>query len=132
MFYQKKKTKNTWMCFLRDCFSCSTGNHPVGLLVHKCDFASARKIGTLYQRCLHSRAIIYLISLKLSFSSVTQSCPTLCDPMNRSMPGLPVHHLLLELAKFMSVKSAMPSNHLVLCHPLLLPSIFPSIGVFSK
>ena len=84
------------MCFLRDCFSCSTGDHPVGLLVHKCDFASARKIGTLYQRCLHSRAIIYLISLKLSFSSVAQLCPTLCNPMDCSMPGFPVHHQLPE------------------------------------
>ena len=33
------------------------------------------------------------------FSSVTQSCPTLCDPMNCSMPGLPVHHLLLEFTQ---------------------------------
>ena len=33
------------------------------------------------------------------FSSVAQSCPTLCDPMNRSMPGLPVHHQLLEFTQ---------------------------------
>ena len=37
-----------------------------------------------------------------------------------------------SLLKLMSIKSAMPSNHLVLCHPLLLPSIFPSIRVFSN
>ena len=35
----------------------------------------------------------------VQFSSVTQSCPTLCDPMNRSTPGFPVHHQLLELAQ---------------------------------
>ena len=59
--------------------------------------------------------------------SVTQSCPTLCDPMNRSTPGLPVHHQLT------SIESAMPSSHLILCHPLLLlPPIPPSIRVFSK
>ena len=149
------------------------------------------------------------------FSSVTQSCLTLCNPMNRSMPGLPVHHQLPEstqthvhsvgdaiqpsqpllspsppapnpsqhqglfqwvnsshevanylielssvqslnhvwlfvtpwtaacqaslsisnfqsLLKLISIKSVMPSNHLLLCPPLLLPSIFPSIRVFSK
>ena len=58
---------------------------------------------------------------------------TLCDPMDRSMPGLPVHHQLQSLLKLMSIESVMPSNHLILCHPLLLlPSIFPSIRVFSN
>ena len=53
--------------------------------------------------------------------------------MNSSTPGLPVLHHLLELHKLMSVESVMPSNHLILCHPLLLlPSIFPSIRVFSN
>ena len=67
------------------------------------------------------------------FSSVAQLCPTLCEPMDRSMPGLPVHHKLPEFAKLMSIESVMPSNHLILCHPLLLlSSIFPSIGVFSN
>ena len=67
------------------------------------------------------------------FSSDAQSCPTLCDLMDCSTPGFPVHHQLLELAKLMSIRSMMPSNHLILCHPLLfLPSIFPSIRVFSN
>ena len=67
------------------------------------------------------------------FSSVTQSCPTLRDPMNHSTPGLPVYHQLLEFTKLMSIESVMPSNHLILCRPLLLlPSIFPSIRVFSN
>ena len=53
--------------------------------------------------------------------------------MNCSTPGLPVHHQLLELLKLMSIESVMPSSHLILCHPLLLlPSIFPSIRVFSN
>ena len=52
--------------------------------------------------------------------------------MNRSTPGLPVHHQLLEFTKLMSIESVMPSNHVILCHPLLLPSIFPSIRVFSN
>ena len=64
---------------------------------------------------------------------VTQLCPTLCDPMACSMPGFPVHHQLLKLVRLMSFKSVMPSNHLTLCHPLLLlSSIFPRIRVFSN
>ena len=67
------------------------------------------------------------------FSCSVQLCPTLCDPMNRSTPGLPVHHQLPSLPKLMSIESVMPSNHLILCRPLrLLPSIFPSIRVFSN
>ena len=51
--------------------------------------------------------------------------------MNRSMPGLPVHHQTRCLPRLMSIESVMPSNHLILCCPLLLPpSICPSIRVF--
>ena len=66
--------------------------------------------------------------------AVAQSCPTLCDPMDGSTPGLPVHHKLpLSLLKLMPIESVMPSSHLILCCPLLLlPSIFPSIRVFSS
>ena len=63
----------------------------------------------------------------LQFSSVTQSCLTHCNPMKRSTPGLPVHH---QLPESMSIELVMPSNHLILCRPLLLlPSSFPSIRV---
>ena len=71
--------------------------------------------------------------MSVQFSSVAQSCPTLCNPMDCSMPGLPVHHQLPELTQLMSIESVRPSNHLILCCPLLLtPSIFPSIRVFAK
>ena len=67
-----------------------------------------------------------------SVSSVAQSRLTLCDPMNHSTPGLPVHHQLLEFT-LMSIESVMPSNCLILCCPLLLPSsIFPNNRVFSN
>ena len=49
---------------------------------------------------------------RIQFSSVAQSCPTLCDPMNRSTPGLPVHHQLPEF-KLTSIESVMPSSHLI-------------------
>ena len=68
----------------------------------------------------------------VQFSSVAQSCPTLSDPMDCS-PGLPFHHQLPELLKFMSIELVMPSHHLILfCLHLFLLSIFPSIRVFSK
>ena len=64
----------------------------------------------------------------IQFSSVSQSCLTLCNPMTCSTPGLPVYHRLPE-----SINSVMASNHLILRHPLLLPpSIIPSIRVFSS
>ena len=65
------------------------------------------------------------------FSSVTQSCPTLCDSMDWSMPGFPVHHQLLKLTQTHVHRVDMPSNHLILCRPLLLqPSVFPASGSF--
>ena len=58
-------------------------------------------------------------------------CPTLCDPINCSRPGLPVHHQLPESTQ--TIESVMPSNHLILCQSLLLLlSIIPRIRVFSN
>ena len=69
------------------------------------------------------------LPVSAQFSSVDQSCLILGNPMDCSMPGLPVHHQL----KLMSIELVMPSNHLILWHPLLLPpSIFLSIMVFSN
>ena len=75
--------------------------------------------------------LITLSSVK--FSSVAQLCPTLCNAMNCSMPG----HLSItnsqSLPKLMFIELVIPSNHLILCRPLLLlPSIFPSMRVFSN
>ena len=54
-------------------------------------------------------------------------------PMDCSTPGFPVLHHLWNLLKLMLIELVMPSNHLILCHPLLLlPSIFPTIRVFSS
>ena len=62
---------------------------------------------------------------------MAKSCPTLCEHMDCSTPGFTVLHYFLEFAQ--SIEWVMPSNHLILCHPLLLlPSIFPSIRVFSS
>ena len=73
-----------------------------------------------------------LQTLKVQFSSVTQSHATLCDPMNCSMPdSLSITNSWNSL-RLMSIESVMPSGHLILCHALLfLPPIPPSIRVFS-
>ena len=68
----------------------------------------------------------------VELSSVTQSCLTLFDPMDCSMPGVPAYYQFLELAQT-HVHRVGDANHLILCCPLLLlPSIFPSIRVFSN
>ena len=77
--------------------------------------------------------MIAFLSLSVQFSSVTQSHPTLCDPVNHSTPGLPVRHQLPESTQTHVHWVGDAIHHLILCHPLfLLPSIFPSISVFSN
>ena len=69
----------------------------------------------------------------IQFSSITQSCPTLCNPWTAAHQASLYILNSWSLLKLMSIKSLMPSNHLILYHPLiLLPSIFPSIRVFSN
>ena len=99
----------------------------------------------IYNRYIHNRKNLEITQFPSSviplshgissvqFSSVAQSCPTLWDPMNRSMPGLPIHHQLLESTKthvHWIGDTIQPSHPLSTL--LLLPSIFPSIRVFSN
>ena len=80
------------------------------------------------------RSVVYKISHPTLdwCCSVAKLCLTLCDPMDCSMPGFPVFHSLSEFDQT-QCPSVMASNHLILCHPLLLlPSIFPSIRVFPN
>ena len=84
----------------------------------------------LFKKCLLG---IKLVFSSVQFSLVIQSCPTLCDPMNHSTPGFPVHHHLLEFTQITSIEPVTPSSHLILCRPLLLlPPISPSIRVLSN
>ena len=74
-----------------------------------------------------------VISLHFRSVQFSQSCPTLCNPMNRSVPGLPSITNSQSSLRLMSIKSVMPSSYLILCCPLLLlPPIPPSIRVFSN
>ena len=77
--------------------------------------------------CTYLSIHIYLLS------SVQFSHSVMSDSLNRGMPGLPVHHQLKAFIQTHVHQVVMPSNHLIVCRPLLLlPSIFPSIRVFSS
>ena len=66
----------------------------------------------------HHESLHMLHRHSVQFSSVAQSCPTLCDPKNRSTPGLPVHHQFQSSLRLMPIESVMPSSNLILCRPL--------------
>ena len=75
---------------------------------------------------------VWLRELKPGLCSISKSCPTLCKPIDNSTPGFPLT-ISGSLLKLMSIELVMPSNYFILCRPLLLlPSIFPSIRVFSN
>ena len=105
------------------------GVHPVALPMY-----SKPLFSPFFKKNYFYWWVANLMLCSVQFSSVAQLCPTLCNPMNCSMPGLPVHHQLPEFThQLMSIELVMPSKHFILCHPLLLlPSIFPSIRVFSN
>ena len=80
-----------------------------------------------------SIVILNIGHLPSQFSSVAQSCPTLCDPWTAAHQASLSITNSQSLLKLMSIELVMPSNHLILCHPLLLPpSVFPSISIFSN
>ena len=102
------------------------------------DSLPAKPQGKPFFICYHSVVHQALLSMEFSrqeywsgsISSVAQSHQTLCDPMDCSTPGFPIHH---QLDQLMSIELVMPSNHLILCCPLLLlTSVFPSVRVFSN
>ena len=82
---------------------------------------------------METRSNQALRKFSITISSVAQLCPTLCNPMNHSTPGLPVHHQLPESTQTHVhwVGDAIKPSH-PLSSPSLLPSIFPGIGVFSN
>ena len=86
------------------------------------------KFGNYHLMLCHSLSIFTIVGRSDQFSSVAQSCPTLCNPMDCSTPGFPVHHQLPELAQ-----THVHQISDVFCHSLLLlPSILPSVRVFSN
>ena len=88
----------------------------------------------VFSRCQHCFKHFICINISsVQFSSVAQSCPTLCNPMNHSTPGLPIHH---QLPEFTQTHVHQVSDAIQPSHPLSSPSplapIPPSIRVFSK
>ena len=83
--------------------------------------------------CLYECIINYILSKKSCCCSVTQSFLTLCGPWTAACQAYLSFNIFQNLLKLMSIDWMMPSNHLILCHPLLFfPSLFPSIRVFSS
>ena len=89
--------------------------------LNNCSVSSSPSRQTAFKRTLHSWGNTSLIDKRfiIQFSSVAQSCLTLCDPMNRSMPGLPVHHQHLE---FTQTHVHLTSDATQPSHPLSSPS----------
>ena len=74
-----------------------------------------------------------IFQARMELVSVTHLCPASCNPWAGALQASLFFTISQSLLKLMSIKSVMPSNHLILCCPLLLlPSIFPSIKVFSN
>ena len=83
-------------------------------------------------RLLSLQNLNFFFCIGVQFSSVAHPCPTPCDPMNHSTPGLSVHHQLLEFTQTHVHWVGDAIHRLILCRPLLLlPSIFPDISVLS-
>ena len=87
------------------------------------------QIHCIWPKYIQGTNCLWFCSVHFSSVQSLSRVPTLCNPMDFSAPVLPVHHQLPESTETQSV---MPSNHLILCHPLLPPSIFPSIRVISN
>ena len=95
------------------------------------DFCNMLYLCHLWWSCEFYPLFCFIFS-SFQFSSVTQPCPTLCDPMDCSTQASLSITNSWSLLKLMSIESVIPSNHLILCRLLiLLPSIFPSIRIFS-
>ena len=112
-----------WPKYWSFSFNISPSNEHSGLISFRMDWLDLLAVqGTLKSLLQHhsSKASIlwHPAFFTVQFSSVAQSCPTLCNPMNRSTPGLPVHHQLPEFTH------SCPSSHPAIqpSHPLLSPS----------
>ena len=93
----------------------------------------------VYSPCLFTLSSLHMyfcVQISLFYEDdclVPQSCPTLQDPMNAACQAFLSLTISHSLFKLVSIESMMPSNHLILCHPLrVLPSVFPSIRVFPN
>ena len=145
---KSRKSRDTWSN--RQIWPCSTkwsSAKANRVLPRECTGHSKQRLPTTQEKttCGHHqmfnteiRLIIFFAAKdgeaqSVQFSSVTQLCPTLCDPWTPACQASLSIANSWSLPKLMSIELVMTSNHLILCPPLLLsPSIFPSIRVFSN
>ena len=100
--------------------------------VHNAFNTEGKHLVSVYFSGVLELTLVSFQEFSVQFSSVAQSCLTLCDPMKACQASLSITNSR-SLLKPMSIESVMPSSHLILCRPLLLlPPIPPSIGVFSN
>ena len=85
-----------------------------------------------YSNVSESGHFLYFCTTFRSCCAITKSCPTLCNPMTAACQASLSFTVSQSLLKLMSIESVMPFNHLILCYHLLLPSVFPSITIFSN
>ena len=122
VFFNESTLRMRWPKYWSFSFSIIPSKEHPGLISFRMNWLDLLAV----QRTLRSL-------LQQSAAKSLQSYPTLCDPMNRSTPGLPVHHQLPSSLILTSIESVMPASHLILCRPLLLlPPIPSSIRVFSN
>ena len=112
---------SVWLIF------CDCGFHSICLLM--------KKDKRLMEAFWWERGKLDLVLMGKAILSSLQSLSHVRlfeTPWTCSTPGFPVHHQIRELTQTHVIESVIPSNHLILCCPLLLPSIFPSIRIFSN
>ena len=149
VFSNESTLRMRWPKYWSFSFSIISSKEHPGLISFRMDWLdllavqvtlkSLLKSNQYYFIINHNKCMRYLLShfsyveIKASdqIRSVAQSCPILCDPMNHSTPGLLSITNSWTSLKLMSIESVMLSSHLILCRPLLLPPIPPSMGVFS-
>ena len=124
----------TWPKYWNFSFSISPSNEYSGLISFRIEWFDLLAVQGSHKSLLQHHSLkTSILWHSFQFSSVTQLCPTLCNPMNRSTPGLLVHQQLPELTQTHVIELVMPSSHLILCRPLLLlPQIPPSIRVLPN
>ena len=100
VFSNESALHNRWPKYWSFSFSISPSKEHSGLISIRMDWLDLLAVqGTLKSLLQHHSSKASILWCSVQFSLVAQSCPTLCDPMNRNTPGLPVHHQLPEFTQ---------------------------------
>ena len=123
VFSKESTLRTRWPKYWSFSFSISPSNEHPGLISFRMNWLDLLAVQGTLKTCLlqhhSSKASILRCLAFFQFSSVAQWCPTLCNPMKCSTPGLPVHHQLLE---FTQTHVHRVSDAIQPCHPLLSPT----------